>query len=509
MRKKSIYGILCLLAVLLLGACNENQFDYSELEEINANGQWNLPIGTIGVSLDQVLEQLAENEMVSYDADGNLQITYHYVMDTVVIGKDFMSYKDMDFDVDWVVDNPHPEGLPEPTEEVIHLDQTVTLESDALRLVSAKIRSGKFSFLMRSSLDKIHRIIVKSPNVFDADGSPFERDVELDGVTEVDMAGVYLDAEELNTLTFFYDIYYEAYQYTEPVFPFEGRLSVENLCIQEMSGYVDRYGTSFRIDSAFKLPLDNINGEIQFTEARITLSERNSFNVEGLLRLDTAMLHGGSNPPAHLFSEYPVVLDIGYTPEYRPFFDEVLNIGVDTDYDSLQVSGAVVFNPNGGDHLISLYDTATIGLRADGVLPLKFTIPGVTYSDTIGLSVSDIDAPEMIKQIRLYIDFVSELPFNITAQLFTIDPETERISDSLFADYQEIQGSFNGSPVKTEKTVMVTHQLLSHLMQSQKVYLRMGVDTGDQDVQLNLDDKLKVTLKADVLYDGDITEFGL
>ena len=56
---------------------------------------------------------------------------------------------------------------------------------------------------------------------------------------------------------------------------------------------------------------------------------------------------------------------------------------------------------------------------------------------------------------------------------------------------------------------MVTHDLLSHVMQSDKLYLKLGVDTDGNDVQLNLDDKLKVTLKADVLYDGNVNDLGL
>lgn len=509
MKRRPLLVATCLLMAMLLGSCYGDLFDFSELEEVHAEGQWNLPIGTVGVGLDNLLDQLAENDLVTYDAEGNLQITYHYVMDTVLMGRDFMSVNDMSYDVEWSVENPHPEVLPEPMNDVIHLEQNVELDSDAFRIMSAKIRSGKFFFMMKSSLSTIQKIVVKSPSITNADGTPFEREAVLDGVTEVDVAGVQLDAAELNTLKFIYDIYYVAYDYTEPSFPFEGNITVNNLCIQELSGYVNSYGTTFSIDSAFKLPIENVNGEIQFVEAQLSLWDRNSFNVEGSLRIDTAMLHGGPNPPTHIFESYPVTLDVNYTPEYNLFFDRVLNLGMNTEFDSLCIAGEVVFNPNGLDYLVTLQDTSTIGIKADIVLPLKFNIPNVTYTDTIDMNVSEIEAPEMIQHVLLYVDFVSELPFNISAQLFTIDPETHLISDSLFTDYQNIEGSFNGRPVKTEKTVMVTHDLLSHVMQSDKLYLKLGVDTDGNDVQLNLEDKLKVTLKADVLYDGNVNDLGL
>jgi hypothetical protein len=43
-------------------------------------------------------------------------------------------------------------------------------------------------------------------------------------------------------------------------------------------------------------------------------------------------------------------------------------------------------------------------------------------------------------------------------------------------------------------------------MNANHMLLRLGVDTEQNQVNLNLKDKLSLTLRADVVYDGDITD---
>ena len=161
-----------------------------------------------------------------------------------------------------------------------------------------------------------------------------------------------------------------------------------------------------------------------------------------------------------------------------------------------------MFNP--AEEMVTLCDTATIGLNIDGVLPISFKIPEVTYEDTLDLDVSGISAPELIKEVLLHADFASELPFNFKAQLLTMEDGVT--TDSLFVTPPIIQGSFDGGRAITNTEIPITHQKLDHLMNANHMLLRLGVDTEQNQVTLNLKDKLSLTLRADVVYDGDITD---
>jgi len=387
---------------------------------------------------------------------------------------------------------------------VLHVEQTLNLESDAIRIFSATLRSGQFLFLFTSTVGRIKHVFVSSPDIFDADGTPFEREIMLDGVTAVDMAGARLVSNEVNALHVVYNIEYEAYDFTAPMFSFEGLVSMHDLQVQEMSGWVNSYASSYRVDSAFHLPLDNIEGEITFMDAHLTLWERNSFDMEAELRIDTAMLYGEGVNPSYIFDEYPVLFDVTYAPQYTPFYDEHHSLGMNTELTSVLVSGEFILNPKGFENQVTITDTSSLGLVAEGVLPIKFKIPGAYYQDTIDVNVSDVEAPEIIQEVILYATFESEIPMSLTAQLFTIDDETGLPTDSLFNQPKTIAGSFNGVPTRTETTVSITHARLNNLMNSEKLLLRLGVDTEDNEVLLNIEDKIRLTMKADVLYDGDV-----
>ena len=45
---------------------------------------------------------------------------------------------------------------------------------------------------------------------------------------------------------------------------------------------------------------------------------------------------------------------------------------------------------------------------------------------------------------------------------------------------------------------------LKKLLESDKLIMRVGVNTGGNDVQLNLDNGLGLSLKADVIYGGSM-----
>lgn len=507
MKKTVLLGLALTVAVLLTCSCNKNRFDFSQLDSVEASGQWKLPIGSARITLNRVLGQFAQNSMVSYDADGHIQLSYRYPMDTVVKGTTFMRYGDMNFPFTFQLENPYPFVLDEPIEDTLAFEQVIELESDVMALKAAKIRSGSFLFNITTSAQfKVEKIIITSPSVVHADGSAFEEELQPGLDYGLDLAGVHFDADKDNTLKFNYLICFVADDFTDPDITFESFIGVRDLCIQELTGSLNSYPTRFVVDEGFDLPLGKIDGEMRFVDSHLSIMQRNSFDLEASIRIDTAMLWGGHATPTMIFDDYPVNIGVHHSPSYTSAFDEDVNLALNTQFDSVYVSGEFVLNPDGFGETLTLYDTASIGLAAEGVLPMKFNVPGVVYKDTIDLNMSEIKTPEMIKELILHIAFDSELPFNLQAQAYTMDPKTGKVTDSLFTDEHFINGSFTDASVRTESEISVTHERLANLMSSNKLLLRFGVDTDGKDVYLDLDDALGVTLKADIIYDGDLMD---
>ena len=164
----------------------------------------------------------------------------------------------------------------------------------------------------------------------------------------------------------------------------------------------------------------------------------------------------------------------------------------------------VDFNPNAVDNLVTIYDTSTLSVAIDAIIPMQFNVPGVTYIDTISLNLGEISAPSLVKEIILGMMFESELPFNLSVQLDMYKSTTGEILGGLVDHEMLVNGSFDGNPVLTNESISITQDLLKKLLESDMLIMRVGVNTGGNDVLLNLDNGLGVTLKADVLYGGSM-----
>ena len=184
--------------------------------------------------------------------------------------------------------------------------------------------------------------------------------------------------------------------------------------------------------------------------------------------------------------------------------DETLNLEYDTRFDAVRLVGKMVFNPDGLDELISVYDTSALGVSINAQIPFKFNIPGVHYLDTIDLKLSEIETPEIIQEVLMNMAINSELPFNIQLQMLTFDSVAGCVTDSLLTNTAFIAGSFDGNPAKTTSEISVTRDRLKSLFKADKLILRFGLDTDDHDILLNLDNSLEVTLKADLIYGGEM-----
>lgn len=506
MKRRLLLGAAMALVAVLVLSCNKNRFDFDNLESVEGSGQWKLPIGSIHTTLGDVLEQFAENDLISYDANGNLQMSYSFKMEDILKGSSFLSLGTLNFTSSpFSFPNPYPGvTLPQPIDTILYLHQYVKIDADSASIESAVIKSGTLVTTIQSNLGHVSLIEVSSSDIHMPNGDSLYTTAEM-----VDLEGASFRVHDEfgqadTTLVINYAIHYQLLGIDDPEYEVTTIIALNNLKLKSLSGIVDHFVYDFSLDTNFSLPLGNVNGQLDVVGAKVNIMEKNTF--EGLyssLIINTAEFYGGGVDPSMFFDHYPYVLDVVPANTFVPIMDnETIHLSLNPKYDAVHFEGSVDFNPNAVDHLVTIHDTSTLSVAIDAVVPMQFNIPGVTYVDTLELNLGEISAPSLVKEIILGMLFESELPFNLSVQLDMLNSQTGAILGQLVDHEMVVNGSFNGTPVLTNESISITHELLDKLLESDMLIMRVGVNTGGNDVQLNLDNGLGLTLKADVLY-GD------
>lgn len=516
MKRSVLLGVVLALTAMLMLSCNKNRFDFNQLESVEGSGQWKLPIGSAHTTLGAVLTQLGENSLVSYDENGNLQVAYSFQLDDIIKGASFLSLGTLDFTSEMSFENPFPSVvLPEPIDTVYRFQQIVELNADSATIESAVIKTGTMIITLYSNLGDISKLEVSSSDITMLDGDTLyvmEQGVEDQHSIAMDLAGATFRLHDEfgnadSTLVINYALHYQLLGIDDPMYQVRSVIGLENFQLQELSGYIDHFVYEFGLDTSFSLPLGNLDGQISLVGARVNIREKNTFqNFRALLQINQAEIYGPNAGASALFDHYPYVLDIIPSNTFHELIPEgeCVNISMNTKYDAFRFNGAVDFNPDAAESLIVIYDTSAISLGVDAVIPMQFNIPNVAYIDTLDLDLGEISAPELVEKIVLNILFDSEMPFNLNAQFYALNSMTGQVSDALLENELAIKGSFDGQPAKSEVDVAITQDLLKKLLESDKLIMRFGVNTNNNNVYLNLNNGLGLTLKADVFYGGSL-----
>ena len=494
------------LSALFMLSCSKNHYDLDQVQSVEGSGQWKLPIGSVHTTLGQVLDQLGENDLISYDANGNLQIQYSFRIDDIIKGSNFLNLGTLNYDSEIDFDNPFPGAhLPVPIDTVLRFQQLIELDADSATIESAVIKTCTMVSTVQGNLGDISRMEISSSDIIMPNGDTLFTTEDV-----VDLAGASFHLHDINgvadtVMIINYAIFYQMEGIDDPEYHLNLIMGLNNLKLQEISGHIDHFVYDFTLDTTFSLPLGNVEGQLDLVGATLTIQEKNTFeNLYAMLSINQAELYGGGVAPSMLFNNYPYQMTVVPSNTFSPMDPVDVNVSVCSDYNAIRFQGEVDFNPQGADRLVVIHDTSSLCLGIDAYIPMQFNIPGVYYVDTLDLTMGDITVPSLIEKLVLGIMFNSQMPFNFTVQLYPYNSQTDVVGIALLDEELLVNGSFDGNPVMSEGSITLTNQKLQQMLDSDKLIMRLGVNTGNNNVILNLDNGLEMTLKADVFYGGSV-----
>lgn len=512
------------MTALLMLSCNKNRYDLNQLETVEADGHWKLPVGSAHITIGEILEQFSDNELVSalvgHDENDNIRIQFKSSPQRLLSGtlvQDMLNHTRIKRRFE--INNPFPGTVVEPISgmETEHLNLSLSVDSASVESVT--IKSGALFLLVDSDLGSIDSIIVSSPDILEADGDPLVRSYSALTGNTIDLSGASFnlrnpESGELENLRVDFEVYYTLAGVTQPQYFFEVEARFINLKIREVRGSIKSFVLNLDFNTDFSIPFKSLSGQLLLRDIRLQIKERSSFeNLMASLTLNQLELCGGGLPPYQLFGQ-PLELFIVPSSTFTNIMPaQTFDINLDTRYDSIRGSVTANFGSQDEGRPIVIRDDSALDFMIDATLPLHFKSTGVTFVDTMAfnLSIPETVNLDMLTEFDLSILLKSEIPLNIMADLYAYNTTSGRVVDTLVNNLQ-LDGSVDGHPVETLYVIDLVKELspgrIDNLKKADAVIAHLNVNTADKDVVLNLDNGVSVTIKADLSYDEfDINSF--
>lgn len=490
---------------LLMTACKKGHYDVNNVSGINAEGEVLLPIASASYTMKEMMERFEIDSLITFTDEGNMSYGFFYDYEDAISGGELLYFKDWNYDAHFAIANPFPGVLPEPIDTVLTMSQTVTFETDHIRVMSALMKSGHFEFNLESNVANLGQVVVTSHDIKDANG----RDLRFvykqqTGQTGFDLAGMRYQTSEANTLTLNYEFHVVVHEFNEPAIEIDAQIEATDLLISEMRGYVDLYESRNRIDTTFSLFSSNFSGGLEINGATMRVSERNTFELDASLMVDTAVVFGEGVAPYSIFDPMPISIDLPSQTTFAEVFRCPLNGRLNATGGHAIASSLFTVNPSGWSEQVIVYDTCSVDVHIDVDIPFAFTIDHVSYVDTVNMRLSDLEMPELIEQLAIELTFNSTLPIDLYGQFYMYDSQTDCVTDTLLANQKLIGASFDGRPTTITLSLEVTEDRIENVLHSDRIIMRYELDTEAQDVTLKSNQRLDLYVKARAKYDGTI-----
>ena len=503
MRIHRIALLLCLLACLF-AACKKDRFDVSNVHGVNAEGEMLLPIGSGSFTVSELMQQFNIDSMITCSEDGILTYGFHFEDFGVVDGDSLLRFKDLEYNERFSFENPFPIILPQAFDTMFHFEQTIVFESDNIHVMEAEMKSGHFDFDVNTNVGLLRRLVIHSSDITDDGGHDLELDFDLNSdVIQFDLDGLHYETDTANTLRLGYDVFVRLQSIPNQELFFEVDVKGSELAIKEMSGFVDPYESRNVLDTTMNLFPGNASGSLQVQGARMRLFERNTFDLEARLDVDTAWLIVDDDVPYPVFGPQSVSVDIPSQTSFGQVYERSLSGKISANETGLYTTSSFIVNPSGMSDMVSVSDTCVIDVMIDAEIPFAFAMDDVRFVDTTDLNLK-IDAPEQIEKLTLELTFTSTIPLGLNAQFFAYDSETGKITEALVAEDRLINASYDGKPVTTEVTLEITGEKVEHVNHSDRLISVYEIDTDAHDVCIKGDQRLDLFVKARLKYNGTV-----
>ena len=492
--------ILALPLMLFVG-CKKDHYDVSQVHGVNAEGELLLPIASKSITIGKMMERFELMDVVNWSESGDLSFGYGFENMGVVQGSELLKFNDLNYEEDFTFENPCP-TIPFPYyDTVVSFEKTIVFESENVRVIQSQMKSGRLNFMMESNFGNVERVVLRSSDIKDAGGHDLMLDTPVQANSfGFDLEGLQYETDTANMLKLSFDLYIHVRNTSDPELFVDLKVEGRDLAFSEMFGYVDAFSSRNTIDSSFFLFPDNVEGMLEVKGVRVKVSERNTFNLGAHLIIDTALVYNEGMPPYSILEPLPLFIDLPPQKQFSQVLDRTFSGKINASGGRIYSSSNFVVNPVETSELVWVSDTSRIDTRVEMEIPFTFTLNEIGYFDSVDMNLSGLELPDMIEKLTLELSFTSTIPINLKACFCLYDSENNMVTDTLIADTDLIEASFDGRPKTTKVNLVINEKRIENAMHSDRIIMSYQLDSDAHDVKLNAHQKLDLFLKAKVNY---------
>ena len=513
--------VAVLVAVLLTGCHNQNAFNFSQLDEIDADGDWGFPLVNAEYTISDILAMSDNSGYLQQGSDGTLEIRYQYTFDSVISASEYLdSYFNSEIAVEGSksfssANLPPVQGN---VQMLYHDTLTTQFPTDKVLLESATLKSGEITINVTYNLMQPTQIVVTCPQLTSASGQQFRVEAQSSGgsyTTTLNLANYTLTVPSDNEIDIFMEVSCNANSGSLPSeLSFNYRAAFGHVSFTEIRGKFTSVDLAldkeWDFDSQFLR--DHISGSLTLLNPEVTFEMLNSFPVRGTVVLNQAQLSGGGHS-ASLLSHSPATVEIPastsqFVPVSLPITSSLL---LSPDYDHFKLLGNATINPDGfSTPTLVFRDDQIISMRVTVVLPLEMNMDEITFRDTLPFGSITLPSESAFSNILMRLGIVNGIPLNFQLQAYFYDSQSGTIKDSLFTSPQTVLSAQYGAPRVSELFASKENlEEVQRMFDCDNIILKARLSADEYPISINVAQAIRFRLSARMNVDlNGLVNFG-
>lgn len=503
-----LFSVAALLMLVFFNGCNNNAFNFSQLDEIEGSGDWGFPLVNAEYTIGDILSMGGNLDNLHQGSDGTLGIRYEYTFDSIISASEYLgSYFNQEIGAEGsrtvsLGNLPPAQG----NVQLLYRDTlTAHFPSDKILLESAVLESGRIVLQVNYNITQPTQIVVTCPQLTSASGQSFRVEAQSSGGSysaTLSLNNYTLTVPSGNEIDVIMEVSCSANMgAVSNDLSFTYSANFNNVVFSEIRGKfvsidlpVDK---EWDFDSQFLR--DHISGNMILRNPQVSCEIMNSFPVRGSLVMENAVLTGGGNV-ASLLAYSPATIEIPantqhFVPVNLPIASTLM---ISPDFTNFKLKGNAVVNPDGfSSPTLVFRKDQLISLRISVVLPLDVDVDEITFCDTIEFGGVSLPSETAFSNILLRLGITNGLPLNFQLQAYFYDSQTATVKDSLFSESQLVMSAVGGTPRMSELfATKENFQEVQRIFSCDNVILRARMFSDGSPISINVAQAIRFQMSA-------------